>query len=43
MAITEQVRTIARGRVVAEAGELDQDCFHAICRWVYRWIAAPHD
>lgn len=39
LAMTEQVRTIARERVVGEAGFVDADCFETICQWVHRWLA----
>ena len=40
VAMTEQVRTIARERVVQEVGFVDADCFETICQWVHRWLAS---
>jgi mRNA interferase MazF len=38
-AMTEQVRTIARDRVVSTAGEVEQASLAEICEWVRRWIS----
>ena len=37
-AMTEQVRTIDRSRVVATAGQVDDECLAAIRRWVDDWL-----
>ena len=39
LAMTEQVRTIARERVVGEVGNVEAECFATICQWVHRWLA----
>ena len=33
LAMTEQVRTIARERVVGEVGNVEAECFATICQW----------
>jgi mRNA interferase MazF len=38
-AMTEQVRTIARGRVVGTSGEVEEASLDEICEWVRRWLA----
>lgn len=38
-AMTEQVRTIARARVVGVAGSVDDACLAAVCAWLHRWLA----
>ena len=38
-AITEQVRTIARDRVVNVSGEIEAASLNEICEWVHRWLA----
>jgi hypothetical protein len=37
--MTEQVRTIARERVVGEAGTVEAECFATICQGVHRRLA----
>lgn len=37
-AMTEQVRTIARDRIVGQAGQVDTQCLAEICGWVHRWL-----
>ena len=39
LAMTEQVRTIARERVVGSAGSVSSDCLADITAWVRRWLA----
>ena len=39
LAMTEQVRTIARERIVEEGGVVDPPCLASICEWVHRWLA----
>ncbi len=43
VAMTEQVRTIARDRVVDHVGHVDADCFESICQWVHRWLAPEQE
>ena len=38
-AMTEQVRTIARDRVVNVSGEIEAASLDEICEWVHRWLA----
>lgn len=38
-AMTEQVRTIARDRVVSTSGEIEEASLVEICEWVRRWLA----
>lgn len=38
-AMTEQVRTIARERVVGRAGSADDECLAEVCAWLHRWLA----
>ncbi len=38
LAMTEQVRTIARDRVAEQAGQVDDGCLAEICGWVHRWL-----
>ena len=38
LAMTEQVRTIARERVVGSAGSVNSDCLADITAWVRRWL-----
>jgi mRNA-degrading endonuclease toxin of MazEF toxin-antitoxin module len=38
-AMTEQVRTIARARVVNVSGEIEAASLDEICKWVGRWLA----
>ncbi|MHB1066121.1 MAG: type II toxin-antitoxin system PemK/MazF family toxin [Candidatus Nanopelagicales bacterium] len=39
LAMTEQVRTIARSRVVERAGTVDDRCLAAITTWLRDWLA----
>jgi mRNA interferase MazF len=39
-AMTEQVRTVSRSRVVAVPGRVDPACLSSICDWIHRWLAA---
>lgn len=38
-AMTEQVRTIARDRVVSTTGEIEDANLVEICGWVRRWLS----
>ena len=38
-AMTEQVRTIGRDRVVSTSGEIEDAGLVEICEWVHRWLA----
>jgi mRNA-degrading endonuclease toxin of MazEF toxin-antitoxin module len=38
-AMTEQVRTIARDRVVSTSGEIEASILDEIREWVHRWLA----
>lgn len=40
-AITEQVKTISRDRIVRTAGEVDADCLAEIMQWVDDWVYLP--
>ena len=42
-AMTEQVRTIARQRVVGEAGAVAQGNLAEVMAWVHRWLVAAPD
>lgn len=37
-AMTEQVRTISRSRVVRDAGDVAPECLVEIMEWVHRWL-----
>ena len=38
-AMTEQVRTISRSRIVRHSGQVEPECLEAIMGWVRRWLA----
>jgi mRNA interferase MazF len=38
-AMTEQVTTIARDRVVSTSGEIEEATLGQICEWVRRWLS----
>lgn len=40
-ALTEQVRTVARDRVVGTAGLVSPGCLAEIMAWIHRWLAPP--
>lgn len=40
-AMTEQVRTVARGRLVGEVGSVSAASLGEITAWVHRWLAPP--
>lgn len=40
-AMTEQPRTLARSRVVGDAGFVDEQCLTQVVTWVQRWVVRP--
>ncbi|MFN8126688.1 MAG: type II toxin-antitoxin system PemK/MazF family toxin [Candidatus Nanopelagicales bacterium] len=40
-AMTEQIRTVDRRRVVAMAGRVTDDCLREVLDWVGHWLAHP--
>jgi mRNA interferase MazF len=40
LAMTEQVRTIARDRIAEPAGQVDDECLAEIYSWIHRWLVS---
>lgn len=38
-ALTEQLRTIDRHRILRRTGSLDANCFEELLHWMRRWVA----